>query len=240
MSKCGESRLALDKGIRKMSEETKQLQIVAQRGSGVSSALWPVSAQKCVATSKEAQRRRYMIIQGKRWAVWPILAAYSSVSLSLVFIALISMVMSGAVVAALAWHLWYMLLVTVLLLPLLFNVRAKTEVRSLLLSLRCAMQAKTSRSTRKTSGNQGKQAPAAKSMARLHVQVAPKTPMPEESFVRVLETVDLSQANVEHFIGADAESKEHGDGEDGTRERNTAALILNLKAELAPVKNITL
>jgi hypothetical protein len=224
--------VALDKGMRMMSEDMKQSQVVVQRGSGVSSALWPASAQKCVATSKEAQRRRYMIIKGKRWAA---LAGYSSVSLSLVLIVVISMLMSGAVVAALIWHLWYMVLVAVLLLPLLLNARAKTEVRSLLTSLRRATQAKAIRSTREM---QGKQVLAAKSMDRLHIQVAPRTPMPEESLVRVLETVDLSQSSVEHFVGSDAESKERGDGEGDTRERDTAALILNLKAELAHAKNV--
>jgi hypothetical protein len=75
-------------------------------------------------------------------------------------------------------------------------------------------------------------------MDRLHIQVAPRTPMPEESLVRVLETVDLSQSSVEHFVDSEAESKERGDGEGGTRERDTAALILNLKAELAHAKNV--
>ena len=209
------ARLALDKGVKMMSEDMKQLQVVVQRSSGVSSALWPASAQRCVATSEDAQRRRSMIIQGKRWTV---LAAYSSISLSLVLTVIISMLMSGAVVAALAWHLWYMLLVAVLPLSLLLNTRvnarAKTDIRSQFISLRRAMRAKSMQGTPGTLGTRetrGKQTLAAKSMARLQAQVAPKTPMPEASLVRVLETVDLSQSEVEHFVGAHADSLKPGE-----------------------------
>ena len=219
-----------DESTKGMSEDTKQLQVVVQRASGVSSALWPASAQRCVATSKVAQRRRSMIIKGKRWAVF---VPYSPLSLSLALIVVTSMAMSGAVVAALAWHQWYMLLIALLLLPLLLNVRAKTDVQAFLFSLQRTMHARSWPGSGRSEGKQGFPAKG----APLRIPGEPKTPMPESPFVRVLETVDLSQSDVEHFIGANAGSDENtGAGEGKERERDTAARVLNLRANLPSAK----
>lgn len=202
-----------------MSEDRKQLQVVLPRANGVSSALWPASARHCLATSREAQRRRYMIVNGKKWMLF-------APSFSLLLVMVVTMLMSAAVVAALSWHLWYLLAVAALLPLVLLNMQGRAEARSMLANLRRQGQARHGHMVRSaTAGSR-----AGRDMLHLQRQATPRTPMPDLPLVRVLETVDLSQSPVEHFI--DVEGKESGQ-----QEQNTAGLLLNLEASLTPAKS---
>jgi hypothetical protein len=212
------SRKGNFEGVKVMSEDRKQLQVVVPRANGVSTALWPASARHCVATSKEAQRRRYMIINGKK-------SVLLVPSLSILLVIVTTMVMSAAIVAALSWHLWYLLLVPLLLLPVLLNAHARTDARSMLSNLR-----RQGRALHTTSRMPLKRTASAKSAQHLQGQATPRTPMPELPLVRVLETVDLSQSDVEHFIDPE-------DEESDQRRQDTAELLLNLEVNLAPTKN---
>src|SRR2546426_3489973 len=91
----------------KVMRDTKKLQIFIQQAHGVSSALWPASARRCISTGKAAQRRRSLIIQGKWWSP---LANVTHIALLLALIGC-SMFMGGMVVAALVQHRWYVLLI---------------------------------------------------------------------------------------------------------------------------------
>lgn len=200
-----------------MSEDRKQLQVVLPRANGVSSALWPASARRCLATSKEAQRRRYMIVNGKKWMLF-------APSFSLLLVIVVTMLMSAAIVAALSWHLWYLLAFAALLLLTLLNMHSRVDMRSMLSNLR--WQGRALRAIqrmpvqRATAGSR-----VGKGMQHLQGQATPRTPMPDLPLVRVLETVDLSQSPVEHFVNAkDKESVQQ-------------ALLLNLEASLVPAKN---
>lgn len=184
-----------------MSEDRKQLQVVLPRANGVSSAIWPASARRCIATSKEAQRHRYMVINGRKWMLFPLL-----------FVVVATMGMSAVIVAALAWHLWYLLPVAVLLLLSLLNSRVGNNVRSIFLHLRGQLHlSRFSHALyrKKTIAKSTTGSKVVKRAKQAQTQLAPRTPMPELPLVRVLETVDLSHSNVEHF--ADEENLETGE-----------------------------
>lgn len=184
------------KGVKVMSEDRKQLQVVLPRANGVSSALWPASARRCIATSREAQRHRYMVINGKKWMLFPLL-----------FVVVATMSMSAVVVAALSWHLWYLLPVGALLLLGLLNSRAGIDARSIFLHLRGQLHPSRFSHVlyrKKTIAKSTTGSKVVKRAKQAQTQLAPRTPMPELPLVRVLETVDLSRTNVEHF--ADIES----------------------------------
>jgi hypothetical protein len=200
--------------VKAMNEDRKQLQVVLPRANGVSSALWPASARRCIATSKEAQRRRYMIINGKKWMLVP---------LFLVIFA--TMAMSAALVAALSWHLWFLLPVVALLLLVLLNVRARVDAGAIYLRLRGQERPSHAVYSKKTVTTSAAGSKVVRRAKRPQAQPTPRTPMPELPLVRVLETVDLSQSNVEHFVdGEDKESDQQG--------QDTGELLLNL----APAK----
>jgi len=166
-----------------MSEDRKQLQVVLPRANGVSSALWPASARRCLATSREAQRRRYMIVNGKKWLLF-------APSFSLLAVVVVTMLMSAAVVAALSRHLWYLLAVAALLPLVLLNMQARADARSPLSRLRRTGRARRGYMVRSaTAGSK-----TGKNMLHLQRQATPRTPMPDLPLVRVLETVDLSQS----------------------------------------------
>lgn len=182
------SRKGQREGVKVMNEDRKQLQVVLPRANGVSSALWPASARRCLATSRQAQRRRYMIVNGKKWLLF-------TPSFSFPAVVGVTMLMSATVVAALSWHLWYLLAVAALLPLVLLNTQGRADARSLL-SNRCRPgRVRHGRVRSATAASK-----ASREMQRLHGQAVPGTPMPDLPLIRVLETVDLSRSPVEHFI----------------------------------------
>ncbi|HLI08927.1 MAG TPA: hypothetical protein VKV40_20355 [Ktedonobacteraceae bacterium] len=190
-----------------MKEDRKQLQVVLPRANGVSSALWPASARRCIATSKEAQRRRYMIINGKKWMLTP-----------LFLIIFVTMAMSAAFVAVLSWHLWFLLPVVALLLVLL-NVRTGMDARAIYSRLPGRARLSHAVYSKKTVTTSATGSKIVRKVMRPQVQPAPRTPMPELPLVRILETVDLSRSSIEHFV--DEEGKER-------QGQDTGELLLNL------------
>src|SRR5579885_964037 len=183
------SRKGSCEGVKVMSEDRKQFQVVLPRANGVSSALWPASARRCLAHSREAQRRRYMIVNGKKWLLF-------APSFSFPAVVVVTMLMSALFVAALSWHLWYLLAVAALLPLVLLNTQGRADARSLLSNLRRTGRARHRRMVRSATAA----SKAARGMQRLSGQAVPGTPMPDLPLIRVLETVDLSRSPVEHFI----------------------------------------
>src|ERR1700757_443520 len=98
----------------------------------ISSAFWPLSTRKSVATGKAAQRRRDWIMQG-RW--WVILVDALSMRMLLILTTLL-VVVSSLVVAIVGLSFWYLLLLPLLLFAVLLFVpsylasRVPTEVSS--------------------------------------------------------------------------------------------------------------
>ncbi len=181
-----------------MSRDSKKLQVFVQRAHGVSRALWPANARRCVPTGKVAQKRRSLIIH---WKWWTTLANISHVGLIFVLI-ISSMLLGGMLVAAMVLHRWYLLLMPSFVLMTVSTSMTVVIARSF--KLQRAFLPKW---------QPGMSLPSIFTMRR-----TPQTPMPSTPLVRVLETLDLSQSNVEHFL-------------DTSGKRNTAELALNLEKE---------
>lgn len=185
-----------------VGRDGKKLQFLVQQASAVSHALWPANVRKGVATGKSAQRRRFMIINASWWTEF-LHVAQVLLPLALVFI---SMVVGGAMVAALVLSFWYLLMiplaVALMIMMMIFVVAYRILKidwrRSLLLLWRF----------------RGQEAPDFPDRDETEtpfpmLSTSPETPMPESNpFVRILETYDLSSSDVEHFLLSEEEASE--------------------------------
>ena len=200
----------------------QQLQAFARRAARVSRALWPTNVRRAIATNRMAQTRRRLIVTGRYWSRSFTFAArtgdvnessreaqrrpqgYSSSPIQLrerrpqgsppfilsapastmSSIGISMAVLAGvSIVVLVAARLWLPLLFLSIVMVALFLLMAM--VRRRVLSMRRSQQGAESRSF-----------PGM--LSRAH---SPNTPMPlEPPLVRVLETFDLSQSDVEHFL----------------------------------------
>jgi hypothetical protein len=188
----------------------------------VSSAVWPASIRRVVATGKAAQRRRDWLMQ-RRWLVLLV----DALSLRAIFIlTTMLVVVSSLLVAVLGLSFWYLLLVPLLLftvlslLPSFLVSKAPLEAPPASLST-FAQEFKSSTGLFAFSGQEFKSSTGLLSLSaqELHsgpgyfqglpnssAQISvgtdsPATPMPSEPpLVRVLETYDLRETRVRHFF----------------------------------------
>ncbi|MFL5702694.1 MAG: hypothetical protein ACJ8AG_07675 [Ktedonobacteraceae bacterium] len=176
-----------------------RLRTFRQRAGSVSHALWPAHMRRSVATGRVAQGRRRLLLYS-RWG--PFLVSCFRWGTPLLMIA-ISMVVGGTIVAALLLHTWYILIVAGLLLTFMTLLIIPPSVLKLshMLHLPEGQPIRPLRS--------GSIFPGARR--------EPETPLPTAPLVRVLETYDLSETEVQHFVGAQPP------------ERDTAELRLNLR-----------
>ncbi len=158
----------------------QQLQAFARRAARVSKALWPTNVRRSIATSRAAQTRRQLIVKGRngKWS-WGVFALRHPLAF-----AGISILGGAGIFAILAARLWLVLLLFIIALLLILAVR----------NARLANMKRATNSLRH--GAERKSFPGMPGKAPF-----PNTPMPvEPPLVRVLETFDLSQTNVEHFL----------------------------------------
>jgi hypothetical protein len=175
----------------------------------VSSAVWPASIRRVVATGKAAQRRRDWLMQ-RRWLV--LLA--DALSLRAIFtLTTLMVVISSLLVALLGLSFWYLLLVPLLLflalslLPTFLVSKAPLEapppsLASFAQEFKSSMGFLSLPSSSLQSGP-GYFQDVPDSSAHLSVNgEAPATPMPAEEppLVRVLETYDLRETQVRRFF----------------------------------------
>lgn len=175
----------------------------------VSSAVWPASIRRVVATGKAAQRRRDWLMQ-RRWLVLLV----DALSLRVIFIlTTLLVVASSLLVAVLGLAFWYLLLMPLLLFammllaPIFLVSKAPMEAPPASLSA-FAQEFKSSMgflslSTQELQSNPGYFQELPNSSAHLSVNSeTPATPMPTEEppLVRVLETYDLRETRVRHFF----------------------------------------
>lgn len=175
----------------------------------VSSAVWPASIRRVVATGKAAQRRRDWLMQ-RRWLV--LLA--DALSLRAIFtLTTLMVVVSSLLVALLGLSFWYLLLVPLLLfflmslLPVFLVSKAPLEVpppslASFAQEFKSSMGFLALPSSGLQSGP-GYLQDLPDSSAPLSVGAGtPATPMPAEEppLVRVLETYDLRETQVRRFF----------------------------------------
>jgi hypothetical protein len=202
----------------------QQLQAFARRAARVSRALWPTNVRRAIATNRLAQTRRRLIVSlrhhsrgGARVVEWgsPLrapsglktieereAASFSpiqlkerrpqgsspfllSTSVSTMNITGVSMIVltGGSIVILVVTRLWLPFIL--LMIALVVTVLLLALVRGRVVSMRRLQQGSESRSF-----------PGILSRSQ-----SPNTPMPlEPPLVRVLETYDLSQTDVEHFL----------------------------------------
>lgn len=174
----------------------------------VSSAVWPASIRRVVATGKAAQRRRDWLMQ-RRWLVLLV----DALSLRAIFIlTTLLVVASSLLVAVLGLAFWYLLLVPLLLftalalLPSLLVSKAPIEAPPPSLST-FAQEFKSSTgflpfSSQTLRSNPGYFQDLPHSSALLPAEMdTPATPRPADPpLVRVLETYDLREARIRHFF----------------------------------------
>ena len=180
----------------------------ARSANRVSSAVWPASIRRVVATGRTAQRRRDWLMQ-RRWLILLV----DALSMRAIFIlTTLLVVVSSLLVAVLGLHFWYFLLVplflfaAMLFLPSFLVSKAPVEAPPPSLST-FAQEFKSSTGLLPFSIQDMRSGPGyfqdlPHSSALLSVGVdAPATPMPAESpLVRVLETYDLRETRVRHFF----------------------------------------
>jgi hypothetical protein len=170
--------------MRELRQAARRIQLYRAHTYNVSRALWPARMRRCIATTRAAQRRRMIIMKGMWW-----LRAAHAPLLYMLFGALASALLIGSVImAALLMHYWAMLLIFGVLWLAMIVVTAR------LLSY------EMSHST----------APVPSLYPVRHTQPGlpvapmlefPETPVPATPLIRVLETIDLSASDVEHFLG---------------------------------------
>ena len=162
--------------------DSKKLQSFQRHASGVSSALWPADMRRSLATGRVAQRQRSLVVSGKRRVL---LATTLRMGTSLALM-LISMFVGGIIVAALVLHLEYLLLIPSAILTVMTLLIAPRLLLKLHRTFRpVALQSPPSRELR------GSSFPPMR-------RRSPETPLPAAPLVRVLETVDLSQSDVDY------------------------------------------
>ncbi len=188
----------------------------------VSSAVWPSSIRRVVATGKAAQRRRDWLTQ-RRWVVLLV----DALSMRAIFIlTTLLVVISSLLVALLGLSFWYILLVPLLLFILMLllpaflasNISVEAPPASL---ATFAQEFKSSTGLLSLSAQEFKSSTGLLSLATqdLHSGAGylqdlphssgllsvngetPATPMPvEPPLVRVLETYDLREVRVRHLF----------------------------------------
>ena len=178
-------------------QQRTSLRTLRQRAGSVSHALWPAHMRRSLATGRAAQWRRLLVLHSK-WGAF--LTTIFRFGTSLLLIAT-SMVIGGAIVAALLLRAWFILLLIVLLLACMTLIIIPPFVMKLarVLHFRAGQPTRPLRALPHFPGARGE----------------PETPLPSAPLVRVLETYDLSESDVQHFV-------------ETVHERDTAELRPNL------------
>ena len=148
----------------------QQLQAFARSAARVSRALWPTSVRRAIATDRMAQTRRRLIVTARYWRM------------NIVRVVILALAVAGMGMLVLA-RLW--LLLVFLSMVIAATILLLAILRGRVVSMSRLQQSEESRSF-----------PGVLSKGH-----SPNTPMPlEPPLVRVLETFDLSQTDVEHFL----------------------------------------
>ncbi len=185
------------------NSDSKKLQVFRQHASAVSQALWPSNLHRSQAIGKTVQKHRRVPVSGMH-LLWTMQNVPASVPVLLV---ITSTIVGGSIVTALLLHLWYILLLPTLLLALTTLV----IVPPLLSKLNHNHMPKQTQPTKQTVIIQSTPRIFKSSPGILVSHHSLETPMPKTPLVRELETFDLSETGVEHFLDVNSGS--------GVRER---------------------
>ncbi len=227
--------------------ERETIQFSKQQTTSASKALWPVVAQKCAVTSRTTQHRRKIMIW-KVWlhwlstllhrqrpmviqvrTLWPDVPQAARLQLRHIALALTVGCAIPLLCSLYSWIVLPMLGVfaAALTLVICYQVLISQENGALTREPREASSfTMQSEPVANASAKEGETL-SMKAPARTQPLFSfPDTPMPvpPTPLVRILETIDLSSSDVEHFldIPSDAESSEHEDHEEQREERDVS------------------
>ncbi|MHB8598222.1 MAG: hypothetical protein ACYDER_15575 [Ktedonobacteraceae bacterium] len=183
--------------------DSKKLQVFRQQASAVSQALWPSNLHRSQVIGKTVQKHRRVPFSGMH-LLWTVQNIPASVPVLLV---ITSTIVGGSIVTALRLHLWYVLLLPTLLLAFTTLVIVPPLLRKL------NHMPKPTKPTKPTKQTIIQSTPRTfkSSPGILVSHHSLETPMPKTPLVRELETFDLSETGVEHFLDVNSGS--------GVRER---------------------
>ncbi len=204
-----DSRKRIDGRESENTSESRKLATFRLHASAVSRALWPASVRRCVETGRAAQRRRLIRMKRLRWSELVEGApperecARRIYALSLLVIA--TLAGGGVILITCLLHPWTVLLI----LAALWLLTAAMAERLL------------SHEVRSMQAFRRSQPPPVEvqQTGRSEAPTFPLTPVPATPLIRVLETIDLSSANVEHFINASPPDKASPDASSGHMRR---------------------
>ncbi len=165
-----------------VSSDSKKLHIFRQQACNVSRALWPADVRRSLATGRVAQQRRSLLLKGERWGSLARLLQIDTAQLLFV----VALFVGSTILAALLLHMWYVLLIPIFMLSGLTGLLVLPWLPRLYQRLRSV--------ARQTPRVQGSHSAFSTMLS------APETPLPVDPLVRILETYDLSQTDVEHFV----------------------------------------
>lgn len=175
-----------------MSSNSRKCKAQRHYRSSVSRALWPSNIQHCIATSKAAQRRRIIVIKSWWWiSSWhnhftaKLLRWYTYIVTPVRQQLTTALITSGFMLAMYELYQWYawspVVIICILTCAMLFLLPAKKQ------------HTPTIPHTVLPPQNE-------ESFQQITQFEFPETPVPAAPLVRVMETIDLSSSNVEHFI----------------------------------------
>jgi uncharacterized membrane protein SirB2 len=161
---------------------SEKLQIFVQHASRVSRALWPIYIR-----SRSPARRR-SAHPGGEWRT--ILPGISRVHLFLTLIIFFLLILDtmAAGIGVYPWHTALILAIILVILIAFLSLHQATKRRK-------HSPSAGQRYLLHSKGTSWEHAPSVSKMPRF-----PETPVPTTPLVRVFETVDLSQSDVEHFM----------------------------------------
>ena len=175
--------------------DSKKLQIFRQQASAVSRALWPSNLHRSQVIGKSVQKRRHITLND-RYLSWAAQNVPASIPVLLV---ITSTIIGGSIVTALLLHLWYVLLIPTLLLTLTTLIIMQPLLHKMNQTPQQTIRTKL---TTPSTPRIFKSSPAI-----LLERRSLETPMPKTLLVRELETFDLSETNVEHFLDINSGSE---------------------------------
>ncbi len=182
--------------------DSKKLHILRQQASAVSHALWPSDLHRSQVIEKNVQKRHDSLSNLQLF--WTLQQVPASIPLLLV---VTSTIVGGSIVTALLLHLWYILLLPTALLTLTTLVILPSLVQKLSRVSEQPTSTMQPLQSIQLTPRLFKSSPGIPPSSRRTFE----TPIPRTPLVRELETFDLSETGVEHFLEVNSGS--------GIRER---------------------
>ncbi len=191
--------------MKAVSRDSRKPQMVKPPISAVSNALWPVDTRRRMALSDYGQRRRWIASR----SLWQSKRASRASSryrvVARIFYVLCILVATAFVLEGLLVVL-FMARPWALLLLLTATWVVSLSVAYQLLHLEGP---KTTLVRKNTKSRLSKVAEAVSPVQQPALLPFPDTPMPATPLIRVLDTIDLSSSEVEHFLNPSMREEEH-------------------------------